>query len=238
MNTKYSISANLIERYVFNFRITPDALERKLPVKWLTPQLVNGYSIVSFCILRVRNLVLNPIPSIFGLDTICCAYRCGVIDMSGDRPDPSVYILGRNTNNSMIAKFAPSIFCSNMPKINTSIKHALNSTDIDARHFDNTKIFTANVKKTKNLNSKLFATVDEFSWFIKNGVSSYTPSNKENQFVRIDLCKDDRGYEPLDAIIMHNDLNHTWLDTEIVFDSAVKATGGLYKWTYKGLFIN
>ena len=99
-----SVYARLVERFIFNFRISPDALDRRLPVRWLKPQVVNGYSVVSFCILRLERLMLWPLPSFLGFDTISCAYRCGVIDASAASPEPSVYIISRNTDSPTISR--------------------------------------------------------------------------------------------------------------------------------------
>ena len=225
----------MIERYIFNFRIKPKSLEPKLPVSWLKPQIINGTSIVSFCILQVKNLMLSPIPSKLGLETICCAYRCGVIDMSGDRPESSVYILGRNTDSKIITKFAPKIFYSKMPRIDAIIDHHTEWNSIDVKLSDGTVILQARLKKTDRLDSEIFDSIEEFSRFIKNGISSYAPSRIQNNLVRIDLQKEDHDYEPLDTEMIHNNLEHIWSDTEIVFDGAARASGGLYVWSCKGL---
>ena len=43
-----SVSAQMVERYIFNFRLAPQASAANLPVKWLEPQVINGWSVVSF----------------------------------------------------------------------------------------------------------------------------------------------------------------------------------------------
>ena len=49
-----AVRANLVERYIFNFRLPPTALANHLPVSWLVPQVLNGASVVSF--LRTHHL--------------------------------------------------------------------------------------------------------------------------------------------------------------------------------------
>jgi len=44
-----TIEAKMVERYIFNFRMRPSDLKKKLPVPWLEPQIVNGWCAVSFC---------------------------------------------------------------------------------------------------------------------------------------------------------------------------------------------
>jgi hypothetical protein len=93
-----SVKANLNERYIFNFLIDPQILETKLPVTWIKPQIINGWSIVSFCILDVQKITIVPVPNIFNFETISCAYRIGVIDASSFEPSSSVYITDRNAD--------------------------------------------------------------------------------------------------------------------------------------------
>src|ERR1051326_8357997 len=87
-----AIYAHLKQRYIFNFRLPSSTLRRMLPVTWLKPQVKNGYSIISFCILDLEGLTIWPLPTFLGLGTISCAYRCGVIDESQVDPVPSVFI--------------------------------------------------------------------------------------------------------------------------------------------------
>ncbi|MGA7216706.1 MAG: hypothetical protein WBX38_00230, partial [Candidatus Sulfotelmatobacter sp.] len=99
-----AVTANLVERFIFNFRLPPDKFAEQMPVKWLQPQIINGWSVASFCILRLDKVILWPLPGFLGMKTISCAYRCGVIDASQSPAGPSVYITDRNTNLPIIAR--------------------------------------------------------------------------------------------------------------------------------------
>jgi len=59
----FSIYGNLVDRYLFNFRVDPDILEKHMPkIKWLKLRKINGYGIVSFCILKLKGLnTISPI---------------------------------------------------------------------------------------------------------------------------------------------------------------------------------
>lgn len=43
------------------------------------------------------------------------------------------------------------------------------------------------------------------------------------------------GFESLDVTLKHSWLDSPWHEAGLVFDSALRAGGGLYKWTYLGL---
>jgi len=75
----------------------------------------------------------------------------------------------------------------------------------------------------------------DFSAFIHNGVLSYAPSIYGDALTKVDLIKEDPSYEPLDADVDFSKLDGVWADAKLEFESAVRAHGGEYKWTYRGL---
>lgn len=240
LNLPRSVSARLVERFIFNFRLSPSALGDRLPVPWLRPQILNGWSVVSFCILRIERLMLQPIPSIVGLQTICCAYRCGVIDSSGAAPQPSVYIVGRNTDRQFLSLMAPAIFESPMPQVWATIEHGTECTQIVVRSVDERLLFSAEVfpaKQGGDMKSNAFGSLQEFVKFIKDGVSSYARSTTAGRYSRIDLRKQDAGYESMEAVIRYNQIDYDWPGSGLEYDSTVRAGGGgSYVWTFKGKY--
>ena len=231
-----SVYGRLVDRYLFNFRVSPDALESRLPqVKWLKPRIVNGSGVVSFCLLRLEGVTLWPLPSFLGLDTTSCAYRCAVVDTSSASPEPSVYILGRNTNLPIVSRLGSMLFSGEMKRIDASFAITPSSTDIRVSYPDGQNLFLAKVRSSKaRLDSKLFDSVDDFVSFIKGGASSYTPSNREGRYSRVDLAEDSNVYEPVDAEVEYSWLDAAWRGAGLVFDSAFRAGGGLYRLKYLG----
>jgi Uncharacterized conserved protein (COG2071) len=233
-----SVSARLVERFIFNFRLSPSALAEKLPVTWLRPQVINGWSVLSFCILKIHELTLRPVPSAFGLETICCAYRCGVIDTFGSSGSPSVYIVGRNTDRPFISLMAPLIFESPMPYIHATMNRKLGQLQISVRLEDGRQLFSATVlsaKSDRKLHSNVFGSLGEFIDFIKEGVSSYARSTTAGQYSRIDLHKQDAGYESMEADVQFSKIDYDWDKAGLEYDSVVRAGGGgRYVWTFKG----
>lgn len=235
-----AINAHMVERYIFNFRMKPEALEKHLPVSFLKPQVFNGWSLMSFCILKLEKLTIPPIPPIINFKTITCAYRAGIMDYSKETPEPSVWITDRNTNLKLCSLLAPLIIKDELPMIEAAIGHVKDTGAVHTQFSfkDGQHYFSAEVKPAKDsykMDSAVFNNVDEFASFIKNGVSSYTPSSRENYLACVDLHKDDTKYEALDAEIEFSWLHDNWRDVEMNFDSAVRATGSNYRWTYKGL---
>jgi hypothetical protein len=232
-----TIRSRMRERYIFNFRLRPEALAPKLPVPWLKPQAKDGWSVVSFCILWLERLQLPPIPAIGNFSTISAANRIGVIDESTPKPEPSVYVTDRWADLPIIAKIAPLVILDSIPIIKAAIGHHQGKTNVQMSYRGGDHLFSADVEaSTGPFESEVFSSVDDFAKFIKMGVSSYAPSIYTGKLTKVDLEKEDVAYEPLSATIEYNELNQIWPDTDLQFDSAVRARGAKYEWTYRGLW--
>jgi hypothetical protein len=234
------VTAWLDERYIFNFRMPPDALARHLPVTWLQPETINGWSVTSFCILSLEQVTLWPLPGkLIGFKTISCAYRCGIVDVSTGERVPSVYILDRNTDLPLIARLGPFLFLDTLPMVRVAINHVSDTTaEVRVRALDQQRIFSADVHhlgEQRPFVSQVFSSIDEFGGFLRGGVSSWTPSIFGDALARVDLHKDEPTYEPLDAHVDFDWLESAWRDVNLEFDSAVRARGGHYRWTYRGV---
>jgi hypothetical protein len=236
MGIPRKITARLVERLIFNFRITPDALDRVLPATWLKPQVCNGWSIVSFCILDLERVTLWPWPASLGYRTTSCAYRCGAIDASQSPAAPSVYITDRQTDLPLIARLAPWLLLDTILMVRPKIVHSGSSMKINVDYLDGQAMFAATAAPAQTWSSQVFPTVEDFGFFIKGGVASYTPSVYGDRLTEVDLHKDEPVYAPLDAEVNMGCLDGVWKDAGVVYDSAVRASGGgHYEWTYRGL---
>jgi len=235
-----SVGAHMVERYIFNYRIRPDELKKRLPAPWLEPQVMNGYSVVSFCILWLEKLTLTPIPSILQFSTISCAYRIGVLDVSGEVPVPSVYVLDRWADLPMCSRLGPMILQDTIPVIKASIAHDNEKgTRVQMSYTDGSALFEAAVRPREGgFSSSVFDSVSAFAGFIRDGVSSYAPSLHPGKLTKVDLHKEEVDYEPLEAKVDFSELNEeSWSEAGMELDCIVRAkTGARYKWTYQGLW--
>jgi hypothetical protein len=231
---KPSVYGRLVDRYLFNFRMDAGYLQSQVPVGWLKPRLYHGYGVVSFCLLKLRGVTLWPLPTLTGIDSISCAYRCAVTDTSSAASEPSVYILGRSTNVPIVGKLGTALFSGNMQLMNASIKEGPRGCDIKVSDSEGERIFIAHTTRSENLDSKLFDSIDDFVTFIKGGLSSYTPARRQGKMSRVDLVEDSNIYSPIDARVEYTALSDQWRGAGLEFDSAFHATGGLYRLSYLG----
>jgi hypothetical protein len=237
MHIERTVEAELVERFIFNFRLLPTALAEKLPVSWLEPQVINGWSVVSFCILSLERVTLAPLPGAFGHKTISCAYRCGVIDGSTRQAEPSVYVIDRSSDLQLISRLGNLVFASAISNVDVALKPRTGeSAAIRVLDRNGGCIFDALVRQSPRatLASKVFASLDDCSTFIRLGVSSYAPSVCGRRLAKVDLHKEDTGYEPVIAKIGEDRLGALWPEAGLEFDSAIRTHGGKYRWTYRG----
>jgi hypothetical protein len=235
-----TVKAHMVERYIFNYRMPPAELKKRLPVSWLEPQVINGSSAVSFCILWLEHLTVSPIPALLRFSTISCAYRIGVLDASVDPPEPSVYVTDRWADLPLISILGPLVLHDSIPVIKGAIGHEQGGeTHVQMSYTDGGALFSGSARPTPDgkLQSKVFGSVDDFSAFIKAGVSSYAPSLQHGVLTKVDLIKEDVAYEPLVPKIEYSELvDETWRDSGLEVDSAVHAHGAQYIWAYRGLW--
>jgi hypothetical protein len=124
-----------------------------------------------------------------------------------------------------------------IPMVKAAVGHTPAGSHVQMSYPDGRHLFSADVKPAGGgLVSEVFASLDAFATFIKEGVGSYAPSIFPDAYTRVDLEKEDVGYEALDADIEFSALNADWGDAGLIFDSAVRAKGASYRWTYRGLY--
>ena len=184
--------------------------------------------------------MISPIAHLGGFGTVSCAYRCGAIDLSGAKPKPSVYIIGRNTDLRIISTFGPTIFKSALSHVHAGINRKDEFIDIHTKFLDGKPLFSARVKSSNNpktSESRVFSSLDSFAKFIHDGETSYAPSIQNGVYSRVDLFKEDSDYESMTAVVDHNLLDSLWPDVGLEFDSVFRAGGGgMYRWKYFGLY--
>lgn len=225
---KPSVYGHILDRYLFNFRLDIDVLRNYLPsLKWLKPREINGYGVVSFCLLNFKGLTIWSLPTLLGVDTASCAYRCSVIDESGGESIPSVYLLGRKTDVSLLNYLGPLLLSANIEKINFSIaKNNSGDLEIATSFSDDRVMFSATLLSSNSTKkSQLFESEKSFEDFINEAKSSYTPSTNNTKYSRLDLETESYQYEQINAKINVNSLTEEWKDANLIFDSAYRSIG-------------
>jgi hypothetical protein len=229
------VRAELAERFIFNFRMPPHALARFLPVPWLEPQVVNGYGVVSFCLLDLRHITVAPLPTVAGINSISCAPRFAVSDRSRGVARPAVYVNERRTSSGFGAWFTSLGFSAPHPFARVSVRRDDGGTTLQVADRGERVLFSGSARACAGLGSELFASADDFAAFVAAGVTSYGACRHEGRLTRVDLHKQDNTYEPLEADGLAGPFVEAWTAAGGVLDSAFRTHGGRYEWIYHGL---
>ena len=235
MSVLPSVRAELAERFIFNYRIPPDALKKYLPAPWLVPQPVRGYAVISFCILDLRHITVAPLPTVAGLHSISCAPRIAVLDTRDADAPPKVFVTERQTNSAFGHWFTTLGFSAPHPFVEAAIRHMPDDMRLDVGGAEQGAEFAAVVQADSRAASELFADAEDFAAFIRRGVTSYGQSRHEGQLTVVDLHKDDATYEPLRVCSIGGTVVEGWQADGAILDSAFRTSGGRYEWTYHGL---
>ena len=218
------VSGTVLDRYLLNFRVNLDTLRKHMPtLKWLEPRNAHGYGVVSLCMILFKGLTIQPFPMV-GINTVACAYRYSVMDVSGKESVPTVYLIGRNTDSTFANCFGPLILSSRLGKTTSTIKkNKEGNLNVDIRNLDARAIISATILQSKpRRKSVLFESTSEFKDFMSDGLVSYTPGLNDGKYARCDFEGAAFNYEQIDAKIHKSYLEDDWDDEDLVFDSAYK----------------
>jgi hypothetical protein len=241
-----TVSARMHERFIVNYRMPMEAMVGYLPAPWLRPQEIHGYALASFCMLDLRGVIAEPLPSRVGLSMVSCAPRFAVVDHSTNPPTPAVLVTERYTNSAFGSFVTKLGFSAAHGHVGATISHrdraavdpaAVDPAAVDLRvtEDDGGVMFEAVVRPTLFTASPLFDSVDAFVATIAEGVRSFGVSRHVGRLTVLDLAKDDAAFEPFEALSVGGSVVNRWEADGAVLDSVFRTTNARYAWTYHGL---
>ncbi|MEM8883123.1 MAG: DUF2071 domain-containing protein [Planctomycetota bacterium] len=227
------IRARLRERFVINFRVDPDVLQRRLP-DWLAPQLIDGAAVASYCLLDLDQVTFGPVPDKLGVRNRNCAQRYGIIDTRSG--EPCVYVAERNTDSRLGSFITGLGFPGHHPRLDVAMDAVDDGWRIEVGDGGATPLFAARLQPASETRSTLFPSTDAFAAFLAGGVRSYCPATDAAKLNVVDMHKQDTHYEPLVAVDIEDRIVRDWLELDgpLAFDSAFRTVGGSYIWSYHG----
>lgn len=217
-----SIEADLVQRFVFNFRVDPDWLRETLGCDWLEPQILDGAAVGSFCLLELTGISFGIVPSALGLSSTNCSYRYGVVDKATG--EPAVFVEERCTDSKLGSWLTSLGFPGFHPLVSANVVSV--GADWNLTVAGATQI-EAVVNPNAPSKSKLFPGTDAFADFIANGKRSYCPAKDAHLLNVVDLHKSESVFQPVGCERWRSE-RFDFAD----FDSAYRTTGGRYEWRF------
>jgi hypothetical protein len=226
-----TVRARMLERYIVNVRVPPDVLAAELP-GCLDPQEVNGFGIVSFCLLDLRRISISPVPPVVGPRSMSCAARYAVLDEGGA---PSVFVPERQTGSRVGAWFTRRGFSAPHGLVDIELSsHPDGGAEVHVRD-DGMPTLDAWLRPRSSLESLAFSAIDDFAAFLAMGERSYGRSRHDGKLTVLDLHKADAGYEPQTVERIGGSFIEKWKAVGGEVDSAFRTTDARYEWKYYGL---
>ena len=215
--------ADVLARYIINFRVEPSTARSLLPVDWLEPQIVNGFAVMSFCPYVLDAVRVGGLPKMFGISSICSAYRLAVLDLSTPTPRPAAWVPARQTNARAVATLGPRSLRTSFERIRATITDEASTatTSIRMSHRNGDTHFLASVQPAVRPYGMLFEDTEAFANFFTAATTSWAPSSVTGSWMQLNLNAGDTCYSPLTV-------------TEVGVGVGV-GVGGPYRWSCAGL---
>jgi hypothetical protein len=182
----------------------------------------------------LRHITIAPLPTIAGLNSVSCAPRYAVTDLSAGTPKSAVFVTERQTNSAFGAWFTRLGFSAPHRRVHASITREDGAIRLSVKGSDQLNIFSASVRPSSETSSEMFD-CGSFKQFIAEGVSSYGLSRHGSRLTKLDLYKEDTDYHSLEVLEMSGSAVEEWLNKGAQFDSAFSTAGGRYEWRYLGM---
>ncbi len=220
------VRAEVIARYVFNFQITAERARDTLP-PWLTPELIDGTAILSFCPYLLRRLHIAGQPSLFGLSTICSAPRITAND--GERR--VAWVPARQATARVVGLGAQwHLSTQRFEHIRATFPTAVDDGQFEVVWPASQQVFRATLTPQPASQpmhtSTVFATTHAFERYF-TCESAWSPSMTRDHFMKLDLVAAGTQYRPMDV----TSINWSAAGPDAIFDSAFVGIGGKYCWT-------
>ena len=225
-----SVRARMRERFIVNLRVPSEALAAELP-GCLDPQEVNGWGIVSFCVLDLRRISVAPVPPVVGPRSMSCAARFAVLDEAGA---PSVFVPERQTSSRLGSWFTRRGFSAPQALVDIDVSpHEDGGAEVHVRA-GGTTAFECWLRPRTRPQSLAFDGVDDFAAFLAMGERSYGRSRHAGKLTVLDLHKSDAGYQPQTVERIGGSFIEQWKSLGGEVDSAFRTTDARYEWKYYG----
>ncbi|HEY8218260.1 MAG TPA: DUF2071 domain-containing protein [Acidimicrobiia bacterium] len=225
------VRAEVVTRYVFNFRMSPAEAAAMLPVPWLEPAIVDGSAILSFCPYVLRRLTVGRLPAWLGLDSICAAYRLAVVEDTPDGPRPAVWVPGRSSSSAIVAWGARRwIHTPRFDRISEPRSRRPGVLEYVRPGAAPFRAVLGSEEHSPGCGSHAFAGEREFGCFMDAGTSSLAPGRRAGELVRIDLDLRGTRWAALPVVEVVDEL----VPEGAAFESAFVGRGGTYTWWLAG----
>jgi Uncharacterized conserved protein (COG2071) len=220
-------------RILVNYRVAPDVLAPLLPAPF-RPKLHRGHGMVGICLIRLRGVRPQSLPSWLGISSENAAHRTAVEWDEGGHVREAVYVRRRDTSSWLNAVAGGRVFPGIHSHAKFSVKEIETHFEVMLRSDDGVTSVsvvgdvTANVPATS-----VFESLAEASAFFQAGSLGYSATPDPQKFQGLELRCHRWQVEPLSVSSVQSsffDDRAVFPAGSIEFDCALLMRGIEHEW--------
>jgi hypothetical protein len=217
-------------RILVNYRVDPGALDDRLPDQF-RPQTVDGYGVGGICLIRLRDLRPEWVPSKLGLTSENAAHRIAVEWDGGDGVRSGVYVPRRDTNSRFNALVGGRGFPGVHHHATFEISESEGRYDVSMTSDDGETRVRVDGTPTDTLpDDSMFASVPEASAFFERGSLGYSPNERTGEFEALELHTFEWEVTPLAVDSVASSYFDAVDDDAVAFDHALLMRDIAHEW--------
>lgn len=185
---KLPVIRGVIDRRILvNYRVDPEVLARLLPAPF-RPQLVHGMAMAGICLIRLRNVRPQGLPSWMGISSENAAHRMAVEWDDGGVPRQGVYVRRRDTSHWLNALAGGRLFPGRHYRAEFSVEETLDRFRVGLKSFDRETRMEVRGSRASSLPpGSIFQSLEEASQFFQAGSLGYSPTLDWRRFQGLEL---------------------------------------------------
>jgi len=182
------IIRGLIDRRVLaNYRVDPSVLTKLLP-RPFRPQMVEGFGIAGICLIRLKFIRPQFLPSWMGIASENAAHRIAVEWDDTGETRTGVYIPRRDTSSALNSLAGGRIFPGVHHRADFEVQEEEDHYQIRVTSHDGKARFFVDGRAADDLpTDSIFGSVEEVSQFFECGSVGYSPANKADAYDGLEL---------------------------------------------------
>lgn len=232
MITRY-ISCLIERRLLVSYRIDPERVAALLPTPF-RPHVVSGHAVGGVCFIRLSALRPARLPAATGLTTENAAHRFAVEWDDEHGRHTGVYIPRRDTSSRVTAALGARIFPGVHHLARFSVTESAGVIRIAVRSCDRAASLSVTAVPATELDSSLFAGIDEATDFFRHGVLGFSPSVTGGGLDGVQLHSTSWATRPMTISAMSSSLFDdaaTFPEGTCTLDSAMLMTNIPARWS-------
>lgn len=193
------VASEIQRRLLVNYRADPDVVSPLLP-QGFRPQLVNGWSLVGICLIRLGDLRPYGLPASVGITTENAAHRVAVEWDSAQGVQYGVYVPRRDTASALTVLVGGRLFPGTHHRARFDVEETDDRVRVAYTSRDGSVAVDAEVVVAEKLNgSSLFRDLDEASVVFRGAPVGLSP-RRDGRLETVALQTDAWAIEAADPV--------------------------------------